>query len=236
MVIAIWERYYFRHGQFDKAAKQFQTVIELVPDDPLGYQNLGAVYLAVGRYQDAVSKFKVGLQKNNSPSVWNNLGIGRHIFGDYPAAVEASLQATAAQSHNDIYWRNLGEAYSYIPGKASQAQQAYRNALDAAQDRIKVDPADSEALSGAALYLAKLNQKKQAIQYLNKAQSVAPKDSDVLFTSALVYEIIGQRAQALAALDKAAKAGYSMSFIERDPELKSLRMDTRYKEWTKANS
>jgi len=228
--------FYFRHGEFDKAAKQFQTVLELVPDDPVGYQNLGAIYLTMGRYQDAIAKLKVGLQKNDSPSVWNNLASADIFLGDYTSAVDAALHATGAQSHNDIYWRNLGEAYSQIPGKASEAQQAYRNALNSALDRIRVDPADSEALSGAALYLAKLNQKKQALHYLNKAQSVAPTDSDVLFTSALVYEIIGQRAQALAALDKAAKAGYSRNFIERDPELKSLRLDPRYQGWTKANS
>ena len=42
--------FYYRHGQFTKAAMQFRTMIDLQPDNSAGYQNLGAAYMAIGRY------------------------------------------------------------------------------------------------------------------------------------------------------------------------------------------
>jgi len=52
-----------------------------------------------------------------------------------------------------------------------------------------------------------------------------------LFTAALVYEIMGHREMALQAIANAAKAGYSVEEIDKEPELRSLRSDPRYKVW-----
>jgi serine/threonine protein kinase/tetratricopeptide (TPR) repeat protein len=222
--------FYFRHGQFDKAARQFQTVIDLVPDDPLGYQNLGAVYLSLGRYDEAIAKLKVGLQKNDSPSVWNNLASAYVYAGRYSEAVDAAKHATNAQPHNDIYWRNLGDAYHQISGKAADTNAAYQHALEAAADRIRVNPNDAQAIANAALYNAHLGRAHEAQLGIAEALKLQPADSEVLFTSALVYEIIGQREKAMAAIGNAYRAGYSMINVQHEPELKKLRTDPRFKD------
>ena len=85
--------------------------------------------------------------------------------------------------------------------------------------------------SGLALYQAHLGRKQIAERAMARAISLSPKNSELLFTSALVYELVGLRSQALKAVDKAYKAGYSFAEIEREPELKRLRLDPRFQNW-----
>ncbi len=44
---------YLQRGQLPEAEAEFKKVIDLVPDDRLGYANLGLTYLQAGRFRDA---------------------------------------------------------------------------------------------------------------------------------------------------------------------------------------
>src|ERR1700704_4684871 len=44
---------HLQRGQLPEAEVQFKKLIELAPDDPLGYANLGLTYLQEGRFPDA---------------------------------------------------------------------------------------------------------------------------------------------------------------------------------------
>ncbi len=49
-------------------------MIDLQPDNSTGYHDLGAVYVAMGRYDDAVKTFKQGLAIKQTSRAWTNLG------------------------------------------------------------------------------------------------------------------------------------------------------------------
>ena len=225
--------FYYRHGQFANAAAQFQAMIDLQPDNSIGYHDLGGVYIAMARYDDAIATLKKGLSLKETSRAWNNLGSAYMYLGQYPEAVDAMKRATELDPHNDVLWRNLGDSYRQVPSGDSDATSAYQKALQAAMDELRVNPNDTEVLSGIALYDAHLGKKKDAESFINKALRLSPKDSDVLFTSALVYEIIGNRNQALEAIDQAVKSGYSIEDVEHEPELRALRSDSRYQRWSR---
>jgi len=211
-------------------------MIDLQPDNPLGYQDLVAVYMQMGRYDDAIALAKKGLSYRESSDLVADLGDAYMFEGKYAEAVPVMERAVQLAPHKHDLWRNLADSYRQVPGMADKAPATYRKALQAAQEELSVDPHSSSALSGMALYYAHLGQEGEATQYMSKALQSAPRDSDVLFTSALVYEITGRRDEALKALDRANAAGYSLSVIEREPELQSLRKDPRYRQWLQSKS
>jgi predicted Zn-dependent protease len=53
--------FYRRHGEFAKAAVQFQAMIDLQPDNSMGYHDLGGVLIEMARYDDAIAILKKGL-------------------------------------------------------------------------------------------------------------------------------------------------------------------------------
>ena len=44
---------YLEEFKLEEAEREFLKMIELAPDDKLGYANLGLVYLRMGKYKDA---------------------------------------------------------------------------------------------------------------------------------------------------------------------------------------
>jgi serine/threonine protein kinase/Flp pilus assembly protein TadD len=232
-----WQAYgnlgalYYALGQFAKAAEQFQAMIDLAPDETVGYYNLGGTYLALGRYQDAINVLKRGLDIAANANAWTNLGAAYMYVGKYEDASAAMKQATEMLPHDHVLWRNLGDSYAQIPSHQADARAAYEKALETATAQLKVNPNDPVVLSGIALYYAHLGRSKDAESFIARALKVSPKDSDTLFTSALVYELLGHRDEALKAVDQAVTAGFSIDEVEKEPELRGLQSDPRYRRW-----
>ncbi len=234
---AYWQGYlnlgalYYRQGQFAKAVKQFQAVVDMAPNETVGYYNLGGTYLALGRNEEAITVLKKGLGIAPDCDAWTNLGAAYMYVGKYEEAAEAMKKATELSPHDHTLWRNLGDSYHQIPARQAEARGAYQKALETATAQLKVDPNDPLVLSGIALYDAHLGRVEDAESFISRAIGASPNDSDTLFTSALVYEIIGHREKALKQLDQAVKAGFSLEEIEKEPELRELQTDPRYRRW-----
>ena len=235
-----WEGYvdlgslYYQQGQFAKAVEQFQQAVDLAPDQAYGYYNLGGTYLALGRSQDAIAVLKKGLSIQSDASAWTNLGAAYMYVGKYEDAAEAMKKATELSPHDHVLWRNLGDAYDQIQARHADARQAYAKALEAANTAATVNPRDPQVLSGIALYYAHLGRSQEAENFINRALEASPNNSDTLFTSALVYELIGRREQAWKAIQAAVKSGYSLDEVEKEPELRGLQSDPRYRQWVAA--
>jgi tetratricopeptide (TPR) repeat protein len=209
-------------------------MIDLQPDNSMGYHDLGGVLIEMARYEDAIAILKKGLALRETSDAWSNLGAAYMYLSRYPEAADAMKRATELDPHNDILWRNLGDSYRQIPSRISDAPAAYSKAFQAASDQLSVNPNNTEVLSGIALYDAHLGRKQGAETSIGKALKLAPKNGDVLFTSALVCEIIGNRTRALQQIDLAVKSGYSIADVEHEPELGALRSDARYVRWRSA--
>ncbi len=222
---------YYHQGQFAKAVDQFRAAIDLAPDQAMGYRNLGGTYLALGRYPEAIEVLKKGLSIQSDADSWTNLGAAYMYVSQWEDAAEAMKKATEVRPDDHVLWRNLGDSYDQIPSRRADARQAYAKALETATASLKVNPKDPVVLSGIALYQAHLGNSAQALEFINRALEVAPKDSDTLFTCALAYELIGHRDQALKEVQAAVKAGYSLEEVEKEPELRSLQSDPRYRQW-----
>lgn len=226
---------YYTTGRFNEAVQQFQTELDLAPDTPDPYYSLGGTYLALGRYDDATDVLKKGLSIKPSAEEWTNLGAAYMYLGKWEEAADAMKRATELSPHNDIMWRNLGDAYDQIPSRAADAREAYQKALETATEELKVTPKQPNLLSYVALYHAHLGQRAEAETFINRALEIAPKNSEILFTAAIVYELTGQRDKALKAVADAVKAGYSVEEIDKEPELRALHNDPRYKAWLGQN-
>ena len=51
-------------SRHEEAAEQYQEVVRLRPDNPWGYNDLGAQYEKLGRYEDAIEWYQKATQAN----------------------------------------------------------------------------------------------------------------------------------------------------------------------------
>jgi tetratricopeptide (TPR) repeat protein len=219
--------FYFGRGQYENATPEFQKVIQLIPDGESGYVNLGAVYLARGRYEDALRVFEQSVQRTPSAHGLGNLGTTYYYLGRFQEAASANERAVKLRPHGFVHWRNLGDAYRWIPGQEPKAREAYTRAVDLADAAIRVNRNDSQAHRTRGSALAKLGDERGARAAILRALEVEPQRGANAYDAAVIANIAGDEEETLARIEQAIRFGYSVFDIERDPEFANLRKSGR---------
>ncbi len=114
-----------------------------------------------------------------------------------------------------------------MPGKRPEAENAYRQAIALADEKLRVNPKDGRVLAFRATYLAMLDRKEDAFASLQKALKISPKDPDVQCRAALVYNHFGDTNHMLDALEKALSAGVPAAWVRDTPDFDHLRNDPK---------
>lgn len=221
----------YTQGDFKAAELAFRASIALQPDAVLAYANLSAALLSQNRQDEALQVLQQGLQIRPSAWLYGNLGNALFLRDDYvgaAAAFEAAVSGTKGNPANYLGWANLGDALLWIPGRESQAREAYAQAIALLSPRLMRTPDDVTLVSRQALYLARIGDKAACAALLRHALQLAPESAYVQFRAGLTYELIGERPRALAAIIKAEQLGHPLKFIEAAPELVALRRDPAF--------
>lgn len=157
----------FASRDYDEALASCRRLVELDPGDAVGWRNMGAVYIAMGRDREALEVSQRALELNPKDAyVYHNLGalssrLGAHerAILHYQRAVE--LAPEMAEGH-------VGLAGSYYQlGDYVNAlyyySQAYQNAPD-----------NPEIVRGFGVTLMHTGQLPKAVYYLRQALELRP--------------------------------------------------------------
>src|SRR5205823_3108564 len=124
-------------------------------------------------------------------------------------------------------WGNLADAEARIPGRHSEAVEAYRRAINLAERELLVNPRDTHTLADLADYKSMIGDRPRALDYIGQALALAPSNAAVMFKASEVYDQLGQSDTAATWLIKSLDAGYSPTMARDTPTLESLRSDPR---------
>jgi eukaryotic-like serine/threonine-protein kinase len=221
-------RCYLTFGRYREAADQFRQVISLQPESYNGYNNLGAVYLLLGHFQDASAMHKRAIEIHPSEESYSNLGTEYFYLSRYEDAIAAFKAAIALSPANDIFYYNLGDAYSRV-GMNQEAGEQYGQAYHLLSERLKVKGDNGELLGQLAMCEVKLHFDEEALVSIERAIALEPHNTTVKYQRAAVYALVGQADKAIEFLTDALAHGYSRSEAELDPDLEALRNDERFK-------
>jgi eukaryotic-like serine/threonine-protein kinase len=220
--------FYLTQARYAQAAGMFGDVVNLVPDNDRGYSNLCLADLMQGLYSEAADACQRSIAIRPTAPSYSNLATAYYFERHYSQAAETYQQALRFNEREYLAWGNLGDAYSWIPGKVAQAREAYRRAIVLANAQLKVNQRDARAMGYLAWYQANTGEEQAALATVRRALRLAPHDSELLFNVALVYYQVGDARRSLAWLEKARAAGFSPTFLRDTPNFDSLRSDPRF--------
>jgi tetratricopeptide (TPR) repeat protein len=146
----------------------------------------------------------------------------------YPEAARQFEEAVKLDENDYQMWGNLGDAYFWSPGSRAEALKVYRRAIALGEEKLRVNPRDSEVLSYLAMYHAMCLEQKPALENLDTALRLNPKSPDLLFTAGIVYQQLGDTSRALDALEKAVAGGISPATLSDTPNFDALRDNPRF--------
>jgi tetratricopeptide (TPR) repeat protein/tRNA A-37 threonylcarbamoyl transferase component Bud32 len=226
--------FYLRQAQYDDAVKMFGRVIEITPESFRGYANLGAAYLYEAKYAQAIKPLEQSLAIHPTADTYSNLGTAyyyQHRFSEASQVYEKAVQLNDKDYTN---WGNLGEAY-YLNNERAKASDAFRKAVTLARQDLIVNSQDPQMLKNLADYYVMLDDRANALKFLNRALDASKFDKESLFKAGQVYNHLGETGPAIEWLQKARRAGYPSDWFRTSPDLDNLRNDARFRELLQSN-
>jgi Flp pilus assembly protein TadD len=228
--------FYMDRHDYARAERAFLAGIGVSPDIPILHSNLGALYFASSRWDDAEREFRKSLALKPSGPGYSNLGTVLFFEGRYAEAASQFEEATKLQPANHVIWGNLGDARWQIPGDRDPAREAFQKAYQLASQQIVLNPADVQLRKSYALYLAKLGHPEEARTEIEAAIQQAPKDMSVHFYAARVFAVIGDLKRAEMEASECLALGYDPKEVEREPDLRLIRKTVDIKNEGKSQS
>ena len=157
---------HIRQGELDKALRRLQKSTQLHPAY-FAYNDMGVVYLKMGRYQEAGTAFSKAVEINpNIEATQANLGLYYLITGQREQAVEHLSRAATLDPSKLRTQVFLGEALCGI-GRCTEAEQVLKRV-------ISLDPAFSRAYRRLGYVYLELKRHSEALemfrQFINSPQ------------------------------------------------------------------
>ena len=219
----------FDHGRFEEAAEFYQMFVNRADNDAKALNNLGAAYYLAGQFRSAAEAWEQAIAIRPGRSVYSNTGTMYFFLGDYEKAADRYALAANFAPNDYVVWGNLADAYYFGDKYAPVANVTYKRALVLVEQQLIVNSGDTEAMSFAAYFNARLGNREKALEYDALSREKSSDNMYVYYNSALVHAQFGQTDEALAALERAVALDYQVELLRLDPAFDGLREEPRFK-------
>jgi tetratricopeptide (TPR) repeat protein len=207
-----------QQGRLDDALKAYQTITVVAANSaPLAasaHNSAGNIFMMMGKFDAAAGAFRksIALSPPSAEAV-NNLGEALGELKQYRAALEAFQKAVALDQKYLKARYNMGVTYDRL-GQIRYAEFIYRIL-------IRDFPDFALAYDSLAVALSKSGRAREAVQYHERAISLAPRDPSFYFNYSVTYLMLGElkkaqeQQQKLRALDPAMAEHLAVMIAKR---------------------
>jgi serine/threonine protein kinase/Flp pilus assembly protein TadD len=229
---AYYEYYDRRETWLDRAVESAFKALMYDATLSEAYTALALAYFNKDAVDDsrAACQRAIELDPENWIGFWT-LGRIYYVMGRAEEAIEVLRRVIALKP--DFY---VGYFTLRMVCQAVGREEIYRPYLSRLIDDIlprylERNPHDARARNCYGVELSLAGRMDEGRAQADQALAEAPEDPMVLYATACYHALYGDRGYALDMLERAFKAGFAnLSYIEHDPDLRSLREDPRYHE------
>ncbi|HKW46140.1 MAG TPA: tetratricopeptide repeat protein, partial [Gemmatimonadaceae bacterium] len=161
---------YLQRNQLPQAESTFKRLIELAPDDPLGYANLGLTYLQSGRYDEAEKQLRRARELDPGSADIGLMQAKLALLEGKPADARAILEKLQRDSSNNA---RVLYAFAELDAQRSDSAALARRAK-ALQNVLAVAPANLAARLALVDVHVQRNEADSAVRQLEEIRRIPP--------------------------------------------------------------
>ena len=165
-----------------------------------------------------------------------NTALALRYEGKFEEALPFAQKAVELNAADDTNWLELGDCYSSLHNRESEAKGAYLRAAIEAERLLQTDATNGPRWMLLAFYQVKSGNPQNALSLVQKAESFGANDMDSQLCKARILELLGRRDKALATIAVCFQRGASDLQVLPLPDLQSLRKDPRYLDLVRSKS
>jgi len=212
----------FSSGRWEEAIEYFRRVTDLTPDNSVGHLNLGTAYYMIGDFEEATVAWRRSVELLPSQFAYSNMGSSFFFLGRFEEAIEMYQRAIELAPDDYETWGALGDACRFAEGRGELATSAYRQAIELAEEALRVNPSEADVTAMLAHYYANTGEPERARELVARALELAPENMYVLYDAAVTHVSLGETEHALAAIERAVEQGYPVELLSVDAGLAPL--------------
>jgi arylsulfatase A-like enzyme/Tfp pilus assembly protein PilF len=201
-------------GNYDLAGRILEKALETEKDMPLVYENLGTVYMRLGRHADAERIYREALARGLEDSDFHaNLGLLHYYRRQWSEAEKELLLALALDPRSVAALVHLGNTLR-ASGRPEEAIERYEAALE-------ISPRYLYAFDGLGRAYSNLGRPEEALDAFREVVRLDPEGAQGYFNLAVQLEQMGRAAEAIETyreLLRRASSGAPPELVRRASE------------------
>jgi serine/threonine protein kinase/Flp pilus assembly protein TadD len=222
-------------GKYPQAMAEFRSAGLAAPKNTLPLNNIGDVYLRQGKVAEAeaAAAKSSALHPNDFAAI--TMAAALRSEGKYPDAIRSAQKAVDLNPTQSAGWLELGDCYSLVRGRRSEAQKAYSQGAATQEEQLHRSPINGPGWMLLALCRVKSGAPETVPALIEKAAQYPSDDIDSELLKARTLELLGKRDEALTTVALCLKRGATPFQIQSMLDMGPLRDDLRYQEILKSS-
>ena len=224
-----WEAYsgygYFltENGRFDEAIKNYQKVLEFVPENKFALNNIGINYFYKNKFSEAAVVFEKATKIEPSSVTFANTGNMYYYAGDFERAARMYEEAGRLQPENCQWLVFLADAYKFISGGKVLADKYFGDAIKLAQRAIELTPDIANNYQYIARSYAYFGDLDKAKKMMVIADSISANNSDAYYAHLRISVLDGDDASIRKYAKHLLETAYTDELLLVDPDFSILK-------------
>ena len=216
-----------RQAKYQQAADAFDTAAAAAPNVALPLANLGTMYVAMGKHDEAIDASKRSIARGPNPTALRNLGDLAFADKDYKGALAYFEDAAKLDPKSHFVWRDIGDCYA-MTGNTAAVRENYVKAAKLLGETLQTNPRNGPAWMTLAFYHAKIGDAPAAVADMANADKYGASDVKSRFMKVQALALLGKKEEALNLLVECMKQGLGQAEVDLALDLKEIRRDPRY--------
>lgn len=213
-----------------EALSASRRAVELDPQSAEAHASRGLAESLGTNFEAAAHEFETALLLD--PQLFEAFYFyGRSCFAEGQTEKAAGLFARASEVNPDDYQAPAlrGMCFRALE-RTEEARSAFRDSLRITERHLQLYPDDARAVSLGSGTLHGLGDHARALEWADRALSMAPEEAAILYNVACSFALLGETDKSLDCLEKAFRQGYSHTvWFEHDPDFLSIRDHPRFR-------